>query len=101
MRHANVAVLQQTNESPVTLQYITANPTPPPRPYDLIAIEPHEGPPIDGADIFIASFPVGIYQGIRVHETGFEPCFQSVFEHAENLEDAIVAAKVWEAAIHP
>lgn len=57
--------------------------------------------PIDGADVFIASIPAGIYQGIRVREAGFEPCFQSVFERAENLEGAIVAAEVWEAEIHP
>lgn len=57
--------------------------------------------PIEGADIFIASIPAGIYRGLRVREAGFEPCFRSVFDRAERLEGAIVAAEVWEAEIHP
>lgn len=57
--------------------------------------------PIEGADIFIARIPAGVYRGTRIREAGFEPCFRSVFEQAERLEGAIVAAEVWEAEIHP
>lgn len=57
--------------------------------------------PIEGADIFIAEIPAGTYRGLRVREAGFEPCFRSVFERAERLEGAIVAAEVWESEIHP
>lgn len=57
--------------------------------------------PIDGADIFIASIPAGTHKGIRVREAGFEPCFRSVFDHAENLKGAIIATEVWEAEIDP
>ena len=47
-----------------------------------------------------ASPPASIAE-LRIREAGFEPCFRSVFEQAERLEGAIVAAEVWEAEIHP
>lgn len=57
--------------------------------------------PIEGADIFIAHIPAGTYRGLRVREAGFEPCFRSVFERAEQLKGAIVATEVWESEVDP
>ncbi|MDO4443760.1 MAG: MerR family transcriptional regulator [Slackia sp.] len=58
-------------------------------------------PDNNGTRLSIARIPAGTYRGRRIREDGFESCFRTVFEHAESITGAIVAAEVWDAEMNP